>query len=244
MASEDVSSELLDQLIKEFQIRIEYVDYIKNPNTKKISKRLANNYTKWKVWELNYEKIIYFDSDFLMLRNEDDLCTIKHPFASTINYSSSSSIQDWVDHEYFNAGFFVANTSTETLNQMIEESKSFESPTGGDQPFLNLYWKNNWIKLNKLTEGANANIFDQKNQLWDAEKVRSFHMTSHLNPCIQNHSPQIFRDLVAQIQAGTLDKNHPLSLWFKAKDELLFHFPSFESSFRKAEADNFCSLFI
>ena len=235
MVGEGVSSHLIDYLITTLDINVFYINYVENPNGI-VKNRFQNNYSKMKLFQLTqFQKLIYFDSDFLILRNSDDLCDLSSPFASSTNYESKDSIAEWTKKNYFNAGFFVADVTPLSFDVMNNASRFFESPTGGDQPFMNHYFKGKWFHLDKLIDGANGNVYYQHRDLWQDLFVRSIHFTLHINPCVQSKSWNTFYRYLNRINEGKSDEFDPIYLWYKARDELLARFPGFNEYFWRSQ---------
>lgn len=80
----------------------------------------------------------------------------------------------------------------------------------------------------------NGNLIDSERHpgKWNISTIRSIHMTNHLNPCVTTRkAPETYIHNVQKYKRGELSVDHPLSIWFHIKNELLFQFPIFESAF-------------
>ena len=221
------------EALQNLDIIILNIQAVKNPNSKIKRTHMTDNFTKLRAWQLtDYKKIIYSDSDFMFTRNSDDLC--KLPAAVNAGRNFVTKEEDWVDPDFFNAGFMVISPSAETFCDMIEESRNFESITGGDQPFQNHYWKNKWHELDYKNDGANANAFFSNNDDWDPNGVRSIHFTRATNPCNYKFEKIIQEKWDEFEEFGVNEEEYnPLVLWLQAYNRLLANFPEFNSLFDK-----------
>ena len=90
---------------------------------------LVKVFTKLLIWTLTeYKKVIYIDSDAIVLRNIDHLF---HCGNFCVAYRHS---------DLFNTGVLVLDPSQEVFNDMSNKLGVLGSYTGGDQGFLNVYF--------------------------------------------------------------------------------------------------------
>ena len=93
------------------------------------------NYSKLRVWQLiEYDKIIFIDSDLLVLKNIDEF----------FFYPELSAAGN--DKVLFNSGVMVIEPSLCKFEDMMLKSFKVSSYNGGDQGFLNevfTWWNNN-----------------------------------------------------------------------------------------------------
>jgi len=92
--------------------------------------RWNDNYTKLRLWQLAFEKIVFLDSDMIVLQPLDHLFALKSSFAA---------VPDAFHPCYLNTGFMVLEPSNRTfaaLAALIEEVSSEES----EQTLVNHYW--------------------------------------------------------------------------------------------------------
>ena len=203
---------------------------VPNPSKSRTRKHLRDNFTKLRAWQLSeYSRIIYCDSDFIFTRNSDDL--FSHPGKVVAGRNFYSTAGEWPDPDYFNAGYMVLTPSTETYCDMILAAENFESRTGGDQPFQNIFWGDTWEEFNYKHEGANANVYFTRPQDWDADKIRSIHFTKATNPCNTKFEEDIREKWDEFEKYGFPDDYNPLVLWINARDALLNEFPEFSILF-------------
>ncbi|KAL4205145.1 hypothetical protein AMTRI_Chr01g113130 [Amborella trichopoda] len=108
------------------------------------------NYTKLRLWQLTqYEKLVFLDSDLVVLKNMDFL--FKLPEMSAI--SNSRTI--------FNSGLMVIEPSQCMFRVLMREKERVDSYNGGDQGFINeifTWWhripqKLNFLKLSGSKKG-------------------------------------------------------------------------------------------
>ncbi|CAG9463483.1 unnamed protein product [Pedinophyceae sp. YPF-701] len=86
-------------------------------------------YSKLTVWNLvEYDKVIYLDSDILVTQNIDELFACPG-LCVVVRHS-----------ERFNSGVMVLDPSAEVFDDMLAKISQLQSYTGGDQGFLNEYY--------------------------------------------------------------------------------------------------------
>jgi glycogenin glucosyltransferase len=91
----------------------------------------ATLFTKLRIWErVEYDRIIYLDSDTVALGSLDELLS-RPRFAAAPCISMP---------DFFNAGVLVIEPSTETFDDMISKIGPLLAYDGSDQGFLNLYY--------------------------------------------------------------------------------------------------------
>ncbi|XP_073308261.1 putative UDP-glucuronate:xylan alpha-glucuronosyltransferase 5 [Primulina huaijiensis] len=102
------------------------------------------NYSKLRIWQLvEYDKLIFIDSDFIILRNTDGF------FAYPQLSASGNS------RHVFNSGFMLIEPSTCTFETLMKQRYRVVSYNGGDQGFLNemfMWWHRLPTKLNFLKD--------------------------------------------------------------------------------------------
>ncbi|CAI9768999.1 unnamed protein product [Fraxinus pennsylvanica] len=84
------------------------------------------NYSKLRIWQLkNYDKVMFIDSDLIVLKNIDKF----------FNYPQLSAVRN---HEHiFNSGLMLIEPSTCTFKTLMKKRFAVASYNGGDQGFLN-----------------------------------------------------------------------------------------------------------
>ncbi|CAN1784024.1 Putative UDP-glucuronate:xylan alpha-glucuronosyltransferase 5 [Linum perenne] len=102
------------------------------------------NYSKLRIWQLSdYDKVVFIDSDLLVIRNMDEIFTYPQLSASPN------------DGHLFNSGIMVIEPSSCMFEDLMAKSTQVASYNGGDQGFLNevfTWWhrlprKINWLRV-------------------------------------------------------------------------------------------------
>ncbi|XP_027349552.1 putative UDP-glucuronate:xylan alpha-glucuronosyltransferase 4 [Abrus precatorius] len=100
------------------------------------------NYSKLRIWQLTmYDKVIFIDSDLLVLNNIDHLFVYPQLSAAPNEYT------------IFNSGLMIIEPSQCMFETMMEKTNKVRSYNGGDQGFLNqifTWWHRLPTKLNYL----------------------------------------------------------------------------------------------
>ncbi|AES59449.1 UDP-glucuronate:xylan alpha-glucuronosyltransferase 2 isoform X2 [Medicago truncatula] len=126
------------------------------------------NYSKFRLWQLtDYEKIIFIDSDILVLRNLDIL----------FNFPQMSATGN--DQSIFNSGIMVIEPSNCTFSVLMSRRHDIVSYNGGDQGFLNeifVWWHRLPRRVNYLKNfWANTTVeASVKNGLFAADPPKLY----------------------------------------------------------------------
>ncbi|EME31801.1 alpha-1,4-N-acetylglucosaminyltransferase EXTL3 isoform 2 [Galdieria sulphuraria] len=101
--------------------------------------RLRDNkpcrYSKLHLWNLlNYDKVVYMDSDMLVMQNIDNLF---------VEFDELSACADLYP-DTFNSGIMVIQPNETTFRNMKAVYKNVSSYNVGDQGFLNWFFGNEW----------------------------------------------------------------------------------------------------
>jgi lipopolysaccharide biosynthesis glycosyltransferase len=115
-----------------------------------------NCFMKLHLWEVEseYDKVIYLDSDMLVVRNIDHLFDLKTTFAACPAYVQSLDLKTrrvlsaGYSDRLFNAGFLVIEPNISTFGWLWAGKDSFinrEDPS--DQGWLNQYFAEKWHRL-------------------------------------------------------------------------------------------------
>ncbi|XP_074303226.1 putative UDP-glucuronate:xylan alpha-glucuronosyltransferase 5 [Silene latifolia] len=119
--------------------KIKRIKRIRNPRAK------ANAYNEWnysklRVWQLtDYHKVMFIDSDFIILQNIDHFFDYPQLSASPNN--------NWL----FNSGIMILEPSKCFFKNLMSKRHTIKSYNGGDQGFLNevlIWWHRLTRKLN------------------------------------------------------------------------------------------------
>ncbi|XP_016443667.1 putative UDP-glucuronate:xylan alpha-glucuronosyltransferase 4 [Nicotiana tabacum] len=121
--------------------KIKVIERIRNPHAKRGTYN-EWNYSKLRIWQLvEYDKLIFVDSDFLFFKNID-------PFFMFPQLSAAGNCR-----HVFNSGIMIIEPSECTFKTLMEKTLTIVSYNGGDQGFLNevFSWWHRWpAKLNYL----------------------------------------------------------------------------------------------
>ncbi|KAL2538004.1 UDP-glucuronate:xylan alpha-glucuronosyltransferase 2 [Forsythia ovata] len=150
--------------------KIRFIKRIRNPRAEKYTYN-EYNYSKFRLWQLtDYDKIIFIDSDIIVLRNLDII----------FNFPQMSATGN--DGSIFNSGIMLIEPSNCTFNMLMRRRKDIISYNGGDQGFLNevyVWWHRLPRRVNFLKNfWSNSSIeASVKNQLFgsDPPKLYSIH---------------------------------------------------------------------
>lgn len=103
---------------------IRIITRIRNPRAEKDSYN-EYNYSKFRLWQLtDYDKIIFIDSDIIVLRNLDLL----------FHFPQMSAVGN--DNSIFNSGIMVIEPSNCTFRVFMERRDEIVSYNGGDQGWI------------------------------------------------------------------------------------------------------------
>ncbi|XP_031496760.1 UDP-glucuronate:xylan alpha-glucuronosyltransferase 2 isoform X1 [Nymphaea colorata] len=137
--------------------KVREITRIRNPFAKKNSYN-EYNYSKLRLWQLTrYDRVVFIDSDILVLRNLDVLFDFPQ-LSATGN-----------DGVIFNSGVMVIEPSKCMFKNLMRETKRVVSYNGGDQGFLNevfIWWHRlprrvNYLKNKWSTSTMEGKIKDQ-----------------------------------------------------------------------------------
>ncbi|XP_077249846.1 plant glycogenin-like starch initiation protein 3 isoform X2 [Tasmannia lanceolata] len=147
--------------------KIREIKRIRNPRAEKNSYN-EYNYSKLRLWQLtDYDKVIFVDSDIIVLRNLDLLFYFPQ-MSATGN-----------DGVIFNSGIMVIEPSNCTFRILMERTKEVISYNGGDQGFLNevfVWWHRLPRRVNFLKNfWSNTSVeAAMKNQLFGADPPKLY----------------------------------------------------------------------
>lgn len=142
--------------------KIRLITRIRNPKAEKGSYN-EYNYSKFRLWQLTeYDKVIFIDSDIIVLRKLDIL----------FHFPQLSGTGN--DQSIFNSGIMVIEPSNCTFRVMMNQRHDIVSYNGGDQGFLNevfVWWHRLPRRVNFLKNfWANTTVEARvKNWLFAAE---------------------------------------------------------------------------
>ncbi|OVA05487.1 Glycosyl transferase [Macleaya cordata] len=129
------------QALEDAGWKVKLIDRIQSPHAKKGAYN-EWNYSKLRIWQLTeYDKVIFIDSDLIIVKNIDDF------FA----YPQLSAAGN--DNMIFNSGIMVIEPSKCMFESLMKKRHTLYSYNGGDQGFLNevFTWWHRWPRrLNYL----------------------------------------------------------------------------------------------
>lgn len=121
--------------------KVKQIDRIRSPNSK-VDAYNEWNYSKLRVWQLTeYDKVMFIDSDFIVLHNIDHF--FEYPQLSAAPNSR------WL----FNSGIMLLEPSKCFFENVMSKRYTLKSYNGGDQGYLNeviTWWHRLTVKLNFL----------------------------------------------------------------------------------------------
>lgn len=115
-------------------------------------------YTKFHIFSYDeFEKIIYLDSDLIVVKSID------HLFEEVIeDFAACACTPYWEDR--FNSGVMVIRPDKTIFNDMIAKKDTLFTYDGGDQGFLNSYFRS-WFKLD-IKYNAGKRIYSETPDHW------------------------------------------------------------------------------
>ncbi|XP_074314294.1 putative UDP-glucuronate:xylan alpha-glucuronosyltransferase 4 [Silene latifolia] len=121
--------------------KIKWIERIKSPYAK-VTAYNVWNYSKLRVWQLiEYSKVIFIDSDFIVLRNLD-------------HFFHYPQLTARLDHGfYFNSGIILLEPSECLFNTLMNKRFTLNSYNGGDQGYMNevlTYWHRVPLNLSSM----------------------------------------------------------------------------------------------
>jgi alpha-N-acetylglucosamine transferase len=139
-------------------------------------------FSKLHIWNMtDYDRIVYLDSDVLVVRNIDHMFDCG-TFCAAFRHS-----------DLFNAGIVVVQPNRTIFNHMLEKIEVFTSYDDGDQGFLNVYFKDlvyapffNWSSESRqyqpmrMPAGLNSDIgiyYGTSRWVIPDEEIRNIHYT-------------------------------------------------------------------
>jgi len=130
-------------------------------------KDFTYTYTKLHVFSYaEYDKIIFLDSDLIVLKSIDHLFDeVQDSFAAC------ACTPYWED--IFNSGVMVIKPDKATFKDLMAKKNSLPTYDGGDQGFLNSYFRD-WKKLD-IKYNAGKRIYSEQRKKWDQTDKHVIH---------------------------------------------------------------------
>ena len=171
--------ELLDQLQVTYSI-VDFIPISKNiyEYNHKLNPALAtvwkNCWTKFRIFDqTQFDKIVFFDADIMILKNMDHLFQKPHMTAAL----DGEYFNLWPGWDHFNAGCLVIEPNHQEFENILNFAQNFsleDIPEGqvfADQELLNLYYKN-WPEQKELHLNKYYNIFPPYIQESQVEEIQ------------------------------------------------------------------------
>lgn len=163
LADDSISPKSIDGL-KSAGWKIIHIQRILSPFAKKDAYNQWN-YSKLRMWQLTmYDKIIFIDSDILVLKNIDGL----------FSYPQLSAAPN--EDVIFNSGIMVVEPSQCVFENMMHKTSKVKPYNGGDQGFLNeifTWWHRLPKKINYMKSFRSLGKNDTKHEV--IEDVYTMH---------------------------------------------------------------------
>jgi alpha-N-acetylglucosamine transferase len=127
-----------------------------------------DNFAKLRLWQLDYERVVFLDADTLVLRNVDRL--FEYP-----EFSAAPNVYESLgDFHRMNSGVFTARPSEETFAAMLER---LDAPGAfwrrTDQTFLQSFFPD-WHGL-PVMDNMLQYVWTNLPELWDWGGIRILH---------------------------------------------------------------------
>ena len=127
-------------LLQRYKINTIDIKPIQNPHVD-FQKRFLYTYSKLNAFNMvQFDKIVFIDSDAIVTTNIDDLFKLE-------GFNAAPDHGITLNSNRFNSGVFVTRPSKDVFNDMISKISTTYSYNGSDQGFLNSYFQNRWNKL-------------------------------------------------------------------------------------------------
>jgi lipopolysaccharide biosynthesis glycosyltransferase len=145
------------------------VPEIVNPNAAKGRQtRFGPTYSKLNVFRLDFlDRVVYLDSDAIVKKNPDDLFA-GEGFAAVPDAGIERS-----DGSLFNTGVLAFDPSNDLFEQMLAALRTTPSYDGGDQGFLNSFFKT-WTRL-PPEYNTTKRVFSHHSALFVADEIKVLH---------------------------------------------------------------------
>jgi lipopolysaccharide biosynthesis glycosyltransferase len=135
LCSDQISFAHCSQLSRRLDVNviIKQIEQVNN-NYEVSQKRFMRTLDKLRVFsETNWKKLIYVDSDMLLLKNIDHLFSRREEFLAAPDWGNELT-------DGWNSGLFVFKPDKKMFDDMISKLENVTSWDGGDQGFLNNYF--------------------------------------------------------------------------------------------------------
>lgn len=247
LVTPNISNAVLD-ILDQLNLKYTKVDLIKNNQftnyNKKISQQFAKIwdtcFTKLQIWNMTYlDKVIYLDSDIMVLKNLDHLFNYPH-MTSAID---GEYFNVWPKDPHFNAGILIVEPNYQEYENLLKYTQEFQIDQWGknqciaDQELLNLYYSN-WINQEELHLNKYYDVFApyiQEEQIEDINSNAYFIHFVGRKPwrafnklAKETYTEKFYQDAfkIIQNKVNTLNWNHAISklklaIYGICKDEII-----------------------
>jgi lipopolysaccharide biosynthesis glycosyltransferase len=150
-------------------IHVVDIPEIANPNLPgTFQRRFGTTYTKLNVFRLDFlDRIVYLDSDTVVLKNIDDL------FEGTGFAAAPDAGIERPSPDTFNSGVFAADPSFELFEELLRRLPYTPSKDGGDQGFLNNVFTD-WRRL-PPEYNTTKRLFSHHPELYVHDDIKVLH---------------------------------------------------------------------
>lgn len=148
-------------------VALQEVEAISNPHQYG-EERFANVFTKLNVFALEeFERVTFLDADTLALQSMDDIFDVPGELAAAPDHGVA------LRRAEFNSGVFVCRPNRAVLTDMLSRIRRTPSRDGGDQGFLNEYFRS-WKRL-PSSYNTLKRIYWHHPDLFDLSQIKLLH---------------------------------------------------------------------
>ena len=163
------------KILKSYEnVILKKIKKIKNPffEEGKTIPYLKYVYSKLNCFDFdNYKKMIFLDSDIVVLKNVNNLFKINGKYIGC----QDEFLKIRENLNVFYSGFFIYEPSKKTFKDMLEKIKITKSFDNGDMGFLNEYFKNDFKSINKNYHRVKELIYYKRD--FNVKKISLLHYT-------------------------------------------------------------------
>jgi alpha-N-acetylglucosamine transferase len=139
------TTEKTRKLLEENGVQYKMVNMITSPLE---SEKYRGVYTKLMVFNLlEYDLVVFIDSDTIILKSPDDIFQKDSELRSTRMLGATALHGNELKDDEFSPGFMVIKPSAEVFADLMAKKDNTPTYDGGDQGFLNKYFFNNWYRI-------------------------------------------------------------------------------------------------
>ena len=156
--------------------RIELWKPIKSPEHSKEHSRWSPNWTKLRLWQLEFDRVLYVDADVLFLKNLDEV--FSHPilngFCGALDWGRWTPISS----RKMNGGVILLRPSQAVFHTLLRASKHVSKYRSeeAEQGLLNYFFQKNECRL-PYTLDAQKTLSVSEPSLWNIDDIFILHYT-------------------------------------------------------------------